>query len=1552
MSLVDYITTEGTRQITSTQFAIMSPEKIIEQSVAHIYNHIGKHKGDNSSTLLDPRLGAGRGQVNVITGLSQKLDPGNFGHCVLAKPVYHPMFFDHVKRIVSSVCIVCSALRYSSDEEKEQTIRDVKGKNNRLRFAHVTGMLSSREKKFCYLCSSPYPAIRENKSTLVVIGLQAIFNKSKEAPKDLNPEHVYRILRGITDENCETMGLNPKTSRPEWMMITVLPVPPPSMRPSVQVENGKVSEDDMTHAFNNIIKQNNSLQLNLLKVSDTANDITIHKLWQGLQLIVACMIDNETSSYSHATNRTHRPLKTIRKRHRGKQGRIRWNLMGKRVNSSARSVITADPNLSINQVGVPERIAMNLTYPEIVTSYNFDHLSRLVKNGPSVYPGAKNYRAKNSKFRKDLAINDNVTLNIGDTVYRHMLDGDIVFFNRQPSLHKMSMMAHHAKIMPGLSFRLNPNDTTPYNADFDGDEMNLHLPQSVQTAEEISRLAMVSTQVVSPQASKPIIGLVQDSLLGTYRMSSEHIRGFTNDQRYYMNPRQFMRLVVWLNNYIGIMPTPSLEMSGRVPVPGMTKGMGWTTRQLINMFLPHVSLRNVDEKKGTLIIKNGVLLEPEHDKPIAPIGKEVVGKGAGGGLIHICWNDLGPSATRDLLDNLSKLSSQYLLTDGFSVGLSDVEIKQSVLDTIETIKDEYLEGARELIEGLHMQNYDETRDRIIKQPRGLAKNDLEQFENDIMYYLGECKSKIEKLTVDNLTSVHADNRIRSMVDSGSKGSSANVVQIVAGLGQQDIGGKRIPNSYLRRPFPHVPKDDLSPEARGFCRSSYIEGLSPIEYITHAMAGRIGVISTSIKTAESGYIQRKLVKILEDLMITYDGTVRNPTGMIVQSLYGGDGFDGSRIEPQRIDHLTMAHDEFQVTYKYSETDLEDLKIMMTPETYARFTETFDAQMAAIRREYEQIEQDRKLIRATYLTIPKHFMSPVNFMRMIKHTSFRLGMKANKPSDLTPMEIIEQVDETLRSLKVSENEKINNVCTRNIRAMMRCFLHSKKLMFSEKFTQEALNYLLIGIKVKFNDALASPGEAVGPIAAQSIGEPSTQLTLDTFHHAGIGAKANVSRGVPRLKEVMSLASKPKTPAITTYLNPSVIRNLKIGNRTVDEMDQELRASFIASGEMEKQERKEKQEKLKAETQQHVIKIIKKIKSEYDYVTFKDIVRRIEVIYDENDTATAITADQAFITAFWDICKANEGDMDASPWVLRFELDSHKLADHNIQLYHIEHIFNSDQHLKNNVQCIFSDDNSETLVCRARIIDVGANPSLIIDSLESVLLNKKIKGVPGIAKTSIRMEKADVYLESGAIISQYDSSYTEAALSTIYSEQYVIDTVGSNLLEILNMPYVDTVRTISNNIYEIFDIYGVEGARQIIIDEIMEVMEYAGASIGRRHVELLADIMTTRGILQSVDRFGVKKGETGPWARASFEETTPHMIQAAVFGEVDNMKGVSANVLFGQFMRVGTNSFTVGLDESLISKMEPIKEEEEGEITIANMTNELDLCEDSNFEFNFDL
>ena len=474
MSLVNnisYLQEKGkplVKNVKATQFCLLNPEDILKQSVALIDSHVGKNRDNVSNTLKDFRLCASRYRLNAVTQLKHDYDPGNFGHCILAKPLFIPIYFDIVIKVLNCVCINCSMPRYKNVETKKAMV-ETKMTSNKSRYTFINEQLHKNNGN-CIRCGNNLPKIKDvSKLGNHVLGIAAMYLKTKEQVI-LNSEVCHSILKNITDEDSYIMGFDPKHSRPEWMIATILPVPSEVIRPAVTAENGNPSEDDLTHAYDSILKFNNILKINLEKAEkDVTEQRNVLNYWSTLQIHFAGLIDNESTKYAGVENRTHRLLKTLRSRHKHKEGRVRTNLMGKRVNSSARSVITADPNISIVQLGVPLKIAMNLTFPEIVDNYNYERLSMMVKNGPCKYPGAKEFQTKAGKgYRYNLlnGRNETTILCYGDTVYRHMLDGDIVFFNRQPSLHKMSMMAHYAKIMTGKSFRLNPNVTPPYNADF------------------------------------------------------------------------------------------------------------------------------------------------------------------------------------------------------------------------------------------------------------------------------------------------------------------------------------------------------------------------------------------------------------------------------------------------------------------------------------------------------------------------------------------------------------------------------------------------------------------------------------------------------------------------------------------------------------------------------------------------------------------------------------------------------------------------------------------------------------------------------------------------------------------------------------------------------------------------------------------------------------------------------------------------------------------------------------------------------------------------------
>lgn len=1548
MSLVNnisYLQKEGEPLVTtikSTQFSLLSPEDIIKQSVALIDVHYGKQKDITTNTIKDPRLNANRTRVNAVSKLEQKYDPGNFGHLPLAKPVFHPIMFDYTRRILNSVCCKCSNLRFKSiDEKKTYTeFYNKPGIPNRKKYEDITNILS-RNLSQCIVCMATLPKIGEmskTQATEYVLGIVAKYPKStgKDSGKEdvpMNAEVCYNILKNITNEDAALLGFNYLYSRPENMIITVLPIPSEVIRPPVVVDSGMTSEDDLTHAFNEIIKFNNLLRIHLEKTSKNSesDQKIVLLMWATLQLHVACMIDNDSNKYAPSKNRTGRVLKTIRKRHKGKGGRIRLNLMGKRVNASARSVITSDPKISINQVGVPIQIATNLTFPEIVNEYNYDQLTLMVNNGPEKYPGAKSYLSKTSEHLIDLSDGryKNVKLCIGDIVYRHMLDGDIILFNRQPSLHKMSIMAHHSKIVTGKSLRLNANATTPYNADFDGDEMNLHVPQTIATAEEIRRLALISTQIINPAGSRPIIGLVQDSLLGIYRMSSEHECGYSPDEIVYLNKKQLDKLVSWTNNYVGVIPTPLKKIKNP---NGKGNIYGWTNRQLLSMFLPKITT-----SKNGVVINNGMLQEPLPGNKAAAIGKSMAGSSAVDGLFHICWNDCNAQTTSDLLDNISRITSQWFLYFGFSIGLSDFEIKKEVQEEIVKIKQECRKGARELIYGLHYNKYDEVREKYIKNPRSLVRNEHEQFNTDILNYINSCQEKISVMTIKNLNhdinGKLKDNRFLSMVDSGSKGNKTNIIQIISEVGQQRLDGKIMPDSYLRRPMPYFTKDDLSIATRGLAENSYLEGLGPIEYLYVAIEGRLGLISTSIKTAETGYIQRKLIKVLEEVYVAYDNTLRNSSNNIIQYLYGGDGFDGARVEQQRITHLPMSSDEFILTYKFLESDYDNLSIILTPEAYERFKKNEDEERKLIDEEFEQIRKDREYLRFLYNNeLPNHIYSPVNFDRLLKHIKYTIGKVSSPLSDITPGEILKKLNTLISTLKVSTNVKINHVCLINFKSLFKSKIFSKGLLFNNNVNSRMFDTLIETIKIKFNNALVNPGEAVGTIAAQSIGEPATQLTLDTFHQSGMSEKPAIVDGVQRIKEIISLTKEQKDPTNRIYIKEEVILNLlvNVDNKKVkiSELNNELKMHYESG--MPIAELK----LLKEKYRNLILKELNKIKSDFTYIKFGDLVSKVEILYDSNEEKSIVPEDQPFINAYYKYY-LNNGIFDKDNWIIRFELNKVALRENNIDLGYVQYIFDKNETLMTYLSFIFSDINSEKVICRAKLTDKSADPVALFDMIEQEIMSIKIKGIKNITKTSINIEQRDIVTEKGCIISKYNSEiYSKIECSTVLSHNYIIETEGSNLEDILTHPYVNTYKTTSNNIHEIYEIYGIEGARQVIINEINSVFTNASKSFNIRHIELLADVMTCKGTMNSVDRFSAKKNETGPWARASFEETTKQLTQAAVFSEVDNMHGVSSRIMFGEFIEIGTNSHKIIIDEQMVQGIKPRINNEPKNIKINNV------------------
>lgn len=479
--------------------------------------------------LMDPRQGVIDRNSRCQTCAGNMTEcPGHFGHIDLAKPVFHVGFITKTMKILRCVCFYCSKLLVSPNNPKiKEIVMKSKGQP-RKRMTYVYDLCKGKQiceggedmdltkdggpvdpgKKAGHGGCGHYQPNIKRAGLEMMAEWKNVNEDSQEKKIVVTAERVWEILKHITDEECFILGMDPKYARPDWMIVTVLPVPPLAVRPAVVMFGSAKNQDDLTHKLADIIKANNELKKN--ESSGAAAHVIAENI-KMLQFHVATFVDNDMPGMPRAMQKSGKPLKAIKSRLKGKEGRIRGNLMGKRVDFSARTVITPDPNLRIDQVGVPRSIAQNLTFPELVTPFNIDRMQDLVRRGNSQYPGAK-YIVRDNGERIDLRFHpkpSDLHLQCGYKVERHLRDGDLVVFNRQPTLHKMSMMGHRVKVLPWSTFRMNLSCTSPYNADFDGDEMNLHVPQSMETRAEIENIHITPRQIITPQANKPVMGIVQ-----------------------------------------------------------------------------------------------------------------------------------------------------------------------------------------------------------------------------------------------------------------------------------------------------------------------------------------------------------------------------------------------------------------------------------------------------------------------------------------------------------------------------------------------------------------------------------------------------------------------------------------------------------------------------------------------------------------------------------------------------------------------------------------------------------------------------------------------------------------------------------------------------------------------------------------------------------------------------------------------------------------------------------------------------------------------------------
>jgi len=859
------------KKVDSIVFGMLSPKLIKKMASAKIVTPelYDKEGYPVDGGLMDIRLGVIDPGLKCKTcGSKLKECTGHFGYIELARPIMHIKFVGLILTLLRCACRECGKILIPKNKMDKFS--------GELDAAEKEGGLEGRRKKVKEIIASlktinkcPHCKARQLKITLEKPYTYI------EADKRISPIEIRTRLEKLSDEDCLAFGINAQVMRPEWGVLTVLSIPPVTIRPSITLESGERSEDDLTHKLGDIVRINQRLFEN---INAGAPEIIIEDLWDLLQYHVTTFFDNDIAQLPPARHRSGQPLKTISERIKSKEGRIRHNLAGKRTNFSARTVISPDPMIAINEVGVPFIVAMKLTVPERVTDWNMAYLKEFVKRGPKAYPGS-NYIVRPDGKKKKITDETQEQLleeiQPGYIIERHLMDGDVAIFNRQPSLHRMSMMAHRIRVLPDRTFRLNPAVCHPYNADFDGDEMNLHIPQTEEARAEAEILMMVETQLISPRYGLSIIGCVQDSVTGLYTLTKD----------------------------LEVSREDAIDILAKVGITDYTKMSAkktMTGKEIFSALLPEDfsftgHSRSCKSKEtecrdpNHVVIKNGKLLQGIMDAAN-------LGQGAGL-LLRTIHKKYGQQYAITFLTRVFRLGIFTLMKVGFSAGLGDTDLPEEATKKIHELLDKAEQDVDMLIKSYHNKELD-----VFP-----GKTMLETLELRILEVLNKSRNRIGSLVTEH---AKEGTGTITMSRSGGRGTPINMAQIAACVGQQAMRGKRIDLGYADRTLSCFDRHDLMPSARGFIRYGFKTGLSPSEFFFAAMTGRDSLMDTALRTPKSGYLYRRLANAMQDLHVEYDQTVRDASGKIIQFKYGEDGIDiskseGGTINVRRIIDQVMA-----------------------------------------------------------------------------------------------------------------------------------------------------------------------------------------------------------------------------------------------------------------------------------------------------------------------------------------------------------------------------------------------------------------------------------------------------------------------------------------------------------------------------------------------------------------------------------------------------------------------------------------------------------------------
>jgi len=1294
--------------VSHIEFGVFSPEEIKRSSVVTVtepsmYSSslpIPNGVADHRMGSVDRRLSCGTCKKSIINC------PGHPGVISLSYPVLHPSFIDIVLKILKSVCFLCSELLLTPSDITQ--LKRCREKKQRLALAS----LLARSKKACPHCAGPVPMYSKQVQSIKCDFSKAVFQDPEEAQYCQRPftaSEVRTILQTVSDEDYLLLGLNPKAARPENLVLTSLVLPPPVVRPSIVISEGSKArgQDDLTGKYCEIIKANASVKQILENEASSIPilglSIAAQQAVNELSFHVSTLMNNDVRGQRHSVQRSGLPTKSIMSRLKGKEGRIRGFLMGKRVDFSARSVISPDCQMDIDQVGIPEVVAERLTVPIQVMSSNIEAVRALVRNPHSPAKAI----CRGGKCTVILALADREkeakALAVGDTVERSLQNDDIVLFNRQPSLHLGSMMGYRVLICKGSrTFRLNLACTGVSNADYDGDEMNVHVPQDPASQAEARLLMAVPQHIISAQSNKPSIGLVQDTLIGAWLLSGDDV-SLTREQ-----------LCI-------------LHLCLKYPKKPVAAKRRFSGKEALSLLFPE-TLTYQNAKVG-VEIQRGVLLRGR-------LCRQTLGT-ASGSLVHHLWLFHSPSLTQEFLSDCQRLIGKWLQWRGFSIRLSDCEPDAVIRDKIQSLV-------------------------ALAESKSLAICENEDLRDNLQEVLEEAISSISnKVLTDAGKIVHsrlseASNALYQDVLSGAKGSLVNITQLMGLVGQQSVEGQRV--------NPEAPLG-AGLACKGFVRHSYFQGLSSQEFFMHTMAGREGLIDTSVKTSSTGYLQRKLMKGMESIRVLYDKTCRNSRQNIIQFEYGADGYDAVYLVRQMLEPLKL-----------------------TPERLR--TEVHETEWPAMHACWRALLRIK--LKRVCKELPTECYVPVAFDA---YFSQLVSGPAAQPPEIQPESLLSEVEALCRQL-----------CScgfgwrRPLELLLRWHLRYLRV---GHLSWSSLRRCFAFLRETCARAEVAAGEAIGPLASTSIGEPLTQLTLNTFHKAGIKAH-NVTLGVPRIKELIDCTKNPKTPSMSLVVLPSFsapesLEVLKLSLVEFHLCEAVVDARFLLEPDFFCSDHSEEDARM---------------------------VERLQLVY---------AAPPASFGAY----------------VARLKLNPFLLVPRRLTPSDVADLIEA----RCACHVLASEELEDDWILRIRYsaLTEGSADARELRTLTEEITHKLCKdlllcGVPGVQKAVVSPEHFLRFSEDTGVIQE---------------PCYQITTHGSNLSAVFGLGCLDVSRCVSNDVHEVLAVLGIEAATAILFEQFQYTLQFDGSYINERHLLLLVSFMTSLGGLLPVSRHGINSSWTaGPW------------------------------------------------------------------------------------------